>query len=93
MPTRPDPRYDQAREHFDELDVEEQARFLVEATATTLAWGVRRAGAVLADGLEDVLRRTRGEATSSDRGPGAAEPETSQRQSPRSGSQETESRS
>lgn len=85
MPQR-DPRYKEARRHFDDLDVEGQARFLIEATASTLANGVLQAGKVLADGLEDLLRDARHGSTASRSGPGAAEPETAQRQAPRSGS-------
>jgi hypothetical protein len=80
-----DNRYDQARRSFDELDVEEQATFLVEATASTLARGVQTVGEALADRLEEVLRRRRRPSASRSGGPGPAEPETAQRQSPRSG--------
>lgn len=86
-----DPRYDQARRRFDELDVEEQACFLVEATATTLARGVQQAGERLATGLEDVLRQAKRRTSSHRRGgPGAAEPETAQRRTPRSGEQKSD---
>ncbi len=80
--------YDEARRNFDDLDVEERARFLVEATASTLAHGLLQAGEALADGLEEAIRQTRKESAppSGRRGPGAAEPETAQRQSPRNGS-------
>jgi hypothetical protein len=81
-------RYDDARRSFDDLDVEERARFLVEATASTLAHGLLQAGEVLADGLEDAIRQARRSSphSSEKRGPGAAEPETAQRQAPRNGS-------
>ena len=84
MPTR-DPRYDQARRQFDELDIEEQASFLVEATASTLARGVLQVGAVLAGEIEAFLRGARPAADPRGDGPGPAEPETSQRRTPRSG--------
>jgi hypothetical protein len=82
-------RYDETRRNFDELNVEEQASFLVEATASTLARGVLQVGETLADGLEDVLRRARKQSSPGASGtrPGPAEPETSQRRAPRSGSQ------
>jgi hypothetical protein len=81
-------RYDEARRNFDDLDVEDRARFLIEATASTLAHGLLRAGEALADGLEDVIRQARTQAAPSTgkRGAGAAEPETAQRQAPRNGS-------
>jgi hypothetical protein len=80
-------RYDEARRTFDDLDVEERARFLIEATASTLAHGLLRAGEALADGLEDAIRQAqkRSRRSKGKRGPGAAEPETAQRQAPRNG--------
>lgn len=82
----PNSRYDDTRRRFEELDMEEQASFLVEATASTLARGVTQVGEVLADGLEDLLRRARKRGRNAGRkGPGAAEPETAQRQTPRNG--------
>lgn len=81
-------RYDEARSRFEELDVEEQASFLVEATASTLARGLEEAGQTLACSLQALARQAR---TSSARShkpsgqPGAAEPETAQRQSPHNG--------
>lgn len=85
-------RYDEARRNFDDLSVEERTRFLVEATASTLAQGLLQAGEALADGLEDVIRqaRRRSARRSESHGPGAAEPETAQRQAPRNGSHDTE---
>jgi hypothetical protein len=81
-PTR-DPRYEQTRRHFDDLDPEEKARFLVEATASTVAQGVLTLGRHLAEGLEDLMREARPSSRPS--GPGPAEPETAQRRTPRSG--------
>lgn len=91
MPDTNDSRYQQARRRFDELEIEEQSRFLVEATASTLADGVRQAGELLADGIEQTLRRARQGAPSPSGGrqPGAAEPETAQRRRPRSGTGST----
>ncbi len=78
-----DDSYDQVRHDFEDLEIEERARFLIEASASTLAEGVEQVGHVLAEGLEDVMR---GEHRSGRRaegaGPGAAEPETAQRQAP-----------
>jgi len=90
-----DSRYREARRHFDELEIEEQSRFLIEATASTLADGVVQAGALLADGIEDALRRARRASGRSPgrQQPGAAEPETAQRQRPRSGGSPTDTRS
>jgi hypothetical protein len=84
-------RYDEARRNFDDLDVEERTRFLVEATASTLAHGLLQAGEALADGLEEAIRqaRTRSPHRSERDGPGAAEPETAQRQAPRRGSRDS----
>jgi len=51
--------YDRARNRFNELNPEEQARFLVEATASSLASGIKKASSMLADGIEDTVRRAR----------------------------------
>ncbi|MFB6279129.1 MAG: hypothetical protein ABEK75_06455 [Salinibacter sp.] len=78
-----DDSYDQVRHDFEDLEIEERARFLVEASASTLAKGVEQVGHVLAEGLEDMMRgehRSRRRAEES--GPGAAEPETSRQQAP-----------
>lgn len=84
MPKR-DPRYDEARRQFDDLDVEEQSRFLIEATASTLARAILEVGTVLAGEVERLLRRARPTSDPEPHGPGPAEPETSQRQATRSG--------
>jgi hypothetical protein len=74
--------YQETRRAFDGLDVEERARFLVEATASTLARGLLQAGETLAEGVEEAIRRGRRHSSTRSRpgGPGAAEPQTSQRQ-------------
>ncbi|WP_103021446.1 hypothetical protein [Salinibacter altiplanensis] len=78
--------YEQTRRRFDELETEQQAQFLIEASASALARGIEQMGAVLADGLQDVIRRShRPSGTPRDPGPGAAEPETAQRQAPQEG--------
>ena len=80
MPT--DESYDRMRRDFEDLEVEKRARFLIEASASTLAKGLEEVGRVLADGLEDVMGKAeRQPASGSDpSGPGPAEPETAQRQ-------------
>ncbi len=84
MPTDDD--YEQTRRRFDELGVEQQAQFLIEASASALAKGIEQAGKALADGLEDAARRPhRSSCASQPAGPGAAEPETAQRQAPKDG--------
>jgi NCAIR mutase (PurE)-related protein len=76
-----DDSYDQVRHNFEDLEIEERARFLIEASASTLAKGVEQVGHVLAEGLEDVIRHERrSETRAEESGPGAAEPETAQRQ-------------
>ena len=83
MPTDDD--YEQTRRRFDELEVEQQAQFLVEASASALARGIEQAGKALAEGLQDVVRRPHrsSPASQAGSGPGAAEPETAQRQAPK----------
>ena len=87
MPTDSDSssRYDDTRRRFDDLNMEEQARFLVEATATTVARGLVQASKTVAEGLEDVIRDARkGRTQASEPGqPGPAEPEMAQQRSPR----------
>lgn len=86
-------RYHEARSRFDELDVEEQASFLVEATASTLAHGLEEAGRALAGSLQELARQARKSSTqarSSSTRPGAAEPETAQRQTSHNGTSSTE---
>lgn len=78
-----DDSYDQMRHNFEDLEIEARARFLIEASASTLAKGIEQVGHVLAEGLDDVIRHERrSETRAEESGPGAAEPETAQRQAP-----------
>ena len=83
MPT--DDEYEQTRRRFDELEVEQQAQFLIEASASALARGIEQAGKALAEGLQDAVRHPPRSSCASQAGsgPGAAEPETAQRQAPK----------
>lgn len=84
-------RYNEARSRFEELDVDERASFLVEATASTLARGLEEAGRALAGSLQNLARQARTSSPRSQKsssGPGPAEPETAQRQTPRNGASE-----
>lgn len=83
--------YRRTRDSFNEMNVEEQATFLVEATASMLARGVEEAGRVVADGLSDIFRprkqrKRRGKGA---HGPGPAEPETAQQRRPHGGTSDT----
>jgi len=78
--------YDRTRRRFDELPPEDQARFLVEATASSLARGVEQVGQLLAEGIGRTVRRARRRSKKSPSGR-AAEPETAQRRRPRSDSE------
>jgi hypothetical protein len=79
-------RYERTKQDFSEMNTEEQASFLIEATASVLAQGLEEAGRRVAEELEALFRRS-GRPSPRDRGedarPGAAEPETSQRTAPR----------
>lgn len=89
MPT--DDSYDQVRHDFEELEFEKQAQFLVQASASTLAKGIEQVGQALADGLSDVMHhRRQSSGASGTSGPGAAEPETAQRQAPKNESSHSE---
>lgn len=82
-----DNRYKEARRRFDDLDVEDRARFLLEASLSTIAQGLQWAGQQLADSLDETMRGSRRGGSGRREGgePGPAEPETSQRQTPRNG--------
>lgn len=75
--------YERTRNHFDELDAENQARFLIEATASSLARGVEHVGTALAEEIEDAVHRARWASSGSSASNRAAEPETAQRRRPR----------
>ncbi len=47
--------FDEAREAFDELRVEEKARFMVEAVFSTLTEGIDRLSDAISDGFEDIV--------------------------------------
>ena len=79
-----DDAYEQTRRRFDEMEGEQQAQFLIEASAAALARSIEQAGKMLAEGLHGVARRSsQSSCASQDTGPGAAEPETAQRQAPK----------
>lgn len=77
--------YRRARDTFNHMNPEDQATFLVEATASLLARGVKEAGRVVAEGLDELFRPARSSSRSSSNGPGPAEPETAQQRAPRGG--------
>lgn len=69
-----------AREAFDEMEPEDQAAFLAEATASAVARGAEVFGRTLADEIEQFFEggtRRRGQ-KKEPAGPGPAEPETAQ---------------
>lgn len=79
--------YDRTRKGFRDMNLEEQATFWVEATASLLARGVQEAGRVLAREMDDFFAGAPRQRSESDqRGPGPAEPETSQQRAPRDSS-------
>lgn len=87
-----DDRYREARRRFDDLEVEQRARFLLEASLSTIAQGLEWAGQQLADSLDESMhgsKRGRSDAAEGTE-PGPAEPETAQRQTPRNESSEDE---
>lgn len=83
--------YRRTRDTFNEMDFEQQATFLVEATASMLARGVEEAGRVVADGLSDIFqpRKQKERRGQGAHGPGPAEPETAQQRRPHGGSSDT----
>ena len=81
-----DDPFRQVRHDFQDLDIEQQAQFLIEASASTLARSIEQAGQMLAKGLGDAMHRACDASGPAGEGPGPAEPETAQRQAPRSDS-------
>jgi hypothetical protein len=87
-----DDPFHQARRDFEALQIDEQAQFLIQASASTLARGIEQAGKALAAGLGETMHRacasttphkdTPHKDTPDGGGPGPAEPETAQRQAP-----------
>jgi hypothetical protein len=71
------------------MSLEDRTRFLVEATASTLARTVEEAGRHLARGIGELFGEARERRASAGgaRRPGAAEPETAQRTAPPTGRQ------
>lgn len=76
--------YEQARSRFDRMNLEDQATFWVETTASLLARGVQEAGRSIAREMDHFFSgfQRRKERTQSG-GPGPAEPETAQQRAPR----------
>ncbi|SHK78457.1 hypothetical protein [Rhodothermus profundi] len=58
------PRYEEVRNAFIRLRLEDKARFLIEATAATLADGIEAVGALLARGLERCMESSQRRAAS-----------------------------
>jgi len=82
-----DDPFHRAHRDFEALQIDEQAQFLIQASASTLARGIEQAGKVLAAGLGETMHRacastTPHKDTPDGGGPGPAEPETAQRQAP-----------
>jgi hypothetical protein len=79
--------YRRTRDTFNKMNVEQQATFLVEATASMVARGVEEAGRAVADGLSDIFGAQKQTKRRSEQkhGPGPAEPETAQQRRPRGG--------
>lgn len=77
-------RYEHLRDRFEELETDDRARFLLEASVSTLATGLEQLGEVLADSLEQAMRSPDRASDSAEgaRQPGPAEPETAQRHAP-----------
>jgi hypothetical protein len=85
--------YDRARDAFDELSSEDQARFLMEKTTSAVSRGARTMSRALADELENLFNRAgpdRERSRASDRrepseekgGPGPAQPPTDAQRAP-----------
>jgi hypothetical protein len=89
--------YKRTREEFDELEIEDKAVFLLEATVATFARGVETFGRALADQIDRAFTAARNprspgteeEAPPPETGAGPAEPGSPAGASPKSGSAES----
>ena len=52
-----DDPFHRAHRDFEALEIDEQAQFLIQASASTLARGIEQAGKVLAAGLGETMHR------------------------------------
>lgn len=87
-----DDPFHRVRRDFEALQIDEQARFLIQASASTLARGIEQAGKALAAGLGETMHQacsptpphkdTPHKDAPGAEEPGPAEPETAQRQVP-----------
>lgn len=80
--------YRRTRDAFDQMKTDDQATFLVQATASLVARGVEEIGRMVAGGLDDLFEGRAAPSSSqsgSKHGPGPAQPETAQQRRPRSG--------
>lgn len=74
-----DERFRKAREAFDDMNLEAQTSFLLEATVRTVARGAETVGRALGDEIDRMFDRgARGKSRHRREGPGPAEPETAQ---------------
>lgn len=67
------PRYEDVRNAFVRLRLEDKTRFLIEATAATLADGIEAVGALLARGLERCITACQRKASTGPSNAAAAE--------------------
>ena len=87
-----DDPFHRVRRDFEALQIDEQAQFLIQASASTLARGIEQAGKALAAGLGETMHQacsptpphkdTPHKDAPGAKEPGPAEPETAQRQVP-----------
>jgi hypothetical protein len=87
-----DDPFHRVRRDFEALQIDEQAQFLIRASASTLARGIEQAGKALAAGLGETMHQacsptpphkdTPHKDAPGAKEPGPAEPETAQRQVP-----------
>lgn len=92
--TRRDEDYRRTRDTFNHMKLEDQATFLVEATASLLARGIEEAGRVMAEGVDEIFRPARKrDRAEQPGGPGPAEPETAQQRPPRGSAPDPDSSS
>jgi hypothetical protein len=65
-------QYKRARTDFEDLEIEDKAVFLLEATVTTIARGIEQFGRVVSDQINDAFGRRAERRASTEQSTGAA---------------------
>lgn len=72
MAKKTDNKYSEARKAFDDLKVEDKARFMFEAMFSTVSEGLTRFSEAVSDAMDEVTRKREHEANGTSAGAGEA---------------------